>query len=152
MKTPALRLSNKDLRDIRCGYLYDNGKLVLVHETKHPKAGTVEWVTIHETGISCAFKGRIILSRSGTVRLVLQSVRVSASDISVSNGSENTQRQGIAIGNISLQVGPEGYNDYIYIPMIAGLAGDWTYQPESTWTELEYPTRWAGYTVANATI
>jgi hypothetical protein len=70
----------------------------------------------------------------------------------VSNGSENTQRQGIAIGNISLQVGPEGYNDYIYIPMIAGLAGDWTYQPESTWTELEYPTRWAGYTVANATI
>lgn len=141
-------IPERTLKTVRCGYLYANGKLVLVHETKHDKAGSVEWVTIHDTAISCAFTGRIVLQRSGTVRIVIQSKRVEAHDLSISNGSDNTRARGLALGHVSLQVGPQSYNDYVYIPLVDGLAGDWTYQPANSWAALETPTRWAGYAVA----
>jgi hypothetical protein len=147
-KTSRLRLSEKLLKDVRCGYLYANGKLVLVHETAHPKAGTVEWATIHDTGIGCAFTGRIVLHRTGPVRLTLTALRVQATAPAVEHGSENTKRRNIAVGSIALTLGPQCYQDAVYIQIIDGLASDWCYQPELVWTEQETPSRWAGYNVA----
>lgn len=150
MKAPTarLKLSDKLLRNVRCGYLYANGKLVLVHEDRHPKAGTVEWVTIHETPVHCSFTGRIVLHRCGPVRLVLQALRLDVHEPSVDGGSENTRRRNLAIGHVTVTLGPETYTDALFIPIVDGLSSDFCYQPENVWTDLEVPTRWAGYEVS----
>jgi hypothetical protein len=51
--TKPFHLPETTLKTVRTGYLYANGKLVLCHETRHAKAGKVEWVTLHDTPIFC---------------------------------------------------------------------------------------------------
>jgi hypothetical protein len=145
----SFKVAESILKTVRAGYLYSNGKLVLVHEESHPKAGTVEWVTIHDTTIGCEFHGRIVLHRRGVVRLTLQALRVHATETSVENGSENTRKRNLAIGHVSLTLGPSAYTDAVYIPIVDGLSGDWTYQPDQAWVERSEPSGmwWAGYRV-----
>jgi hypothetical protein len=144
-----MKLTNKQLRDVRVGYLYDNGKLVLVHEESHKKAGQVEWVTIHDTGLRLDFEGRLIFHHRGTVRLLniasTEHTAIRARAPSLEHGSENTKARGIAYGYVTVIVGPDQYHDSIHFSLSELVSGDFTLQPENKWVEPE--GRWAGYPI-----
>lgn len=142
------RIPEKTLKTVRCGYLYHNGRLVLVHEEKHAKAGRVEWVTVHQTDIRCNFPGRLILSH-GAIRLAILATGIEAKEPDISHGSDNTKARAIKVGYVSLLVGPRQYDDRAYIPMIDGLSGDWQLQPHNAWLEPESPYRWGGMPVVD---
>ena len=57
-----LKVKKNEMKTCRCAYLYEDGHLVLCHEKQDKDAGKVEWVTMYEdVGISCQFKGRLII-------------------------------------------------------------------------------------------
>ena len=146
---PKLKLSDKFLSDVSVGYLYANGKLVLVHKSTHKQAGTVAWVTVHDTETTCAFDGRIVLHQRGVIRLALQAVRIRAKECSIERGSENTKERGIAVGYVSIQIGPEEYYDSVHFNTFDQLlSSDFTYQPKNAWIEAEYAGSWGEYRIA----
>jgi hypothetical protein len=141
-----MKLSDKILKDVRCGYLYSTGQLVLVHEGRHAQAGSVEWATIHDTGIKCRFTGRIIL-QDGAIRLALAALEVAAQENSVEHGSENTRKRNLAIGHVGFRLGPQYYKDNIYITTIDGLSSQVTYQPNVSDVFASDASTWADYRV-----
>jgi hypothetical protein len=146
-----MKLPQKILRTVRRGYLYGNGKLVLVHSEQHAKAGTVEYCSIHDaSSIARHITGRIVLHNCGAVRLVMNAVRIRAALPTLAGGSPNTQRHGIPYGYVSLTFGPDEYNDTVSFHLFTDLVcGDFTYQPDSDWCEQTSAERWAGYPIAN---
>ena len=129
-----MKLTKAMLEHYRCAYLYANGKLVIWHSQEHAKAGKVEWVTIHDSGIKCSFPGRIVLHRRGTLRLIAQANHVQAKEPSASNGSESTRAKGLSVGYIRVQLG-KAYTDDLYINLLDCLSGDFTVQDGNTWKE-----------------
>ena len=62
-----------------------------------------------------------------------------------------SKKAGIAVGYVTLQIGPMPYQDSIHFSLFENfLSSDFTYQPETVWTDQEYAGTWGGYTVANA--
>lgn len=130
-----MKLNKVMLEHFRCAYLYANGKLVIWHSQEHKKAGRVDWITIHDSGIKCAFAGRIVIHRRGTLRLVAQASRIQAKEPSIENGSESTRAKGLSVGYVSLMLGCASYIDDVYIPILDCLSGDFTVQDSNVWTE-----------------
>lgn len=144
-----MKLSEKLLKTVEHGYLYANGKLVLIHRQSHKQAGSVEWVTIHDASdIRRTFGGRLVLHNRGAVRLIAAARSVRAQPPALEHGSENTKRLGIAYGYVSVALAADEYSDTVHFPVFANLvSGDFTPQPENDWTEQETPQWWASYRV-----
>ena len=129
-----MKLTKTMLEHFRCAYLYANGKVVIWHTQDHKNAGSVEWVTIHDSGIKCSFQGRIVLHRRGTLRLVAQASFVKAKEPCYESGSEATKKLGISVGYVDLAIGDE-YTDHVHINVIDCLCSDFTVQHANVWTE-----------------
>lgn len=145
-----MKLAERLWKTVQLGYLYGNGKLVLVHRENHKEAGTVEWCTIHDaSSIKRAFTGRLVLHNRGTVRLVLTARRIKAQAPALEHGSPNCKRLAVPYGYVSLQFGADEYYDSVSYPVFTNLVGgDFTVQPDNDWAEPS-TYRWAGYRIAN---
>jgi hypothetical protein len=122
------------MKKLTCAYLYADGHAVLVYEKNDKDAGDIRFVEIHEkyTDARLSFEGRIIFSRGemAMLKLARKAARIEAKAPSVKNGSEKTQRLGIALGYLTIDFGG-GYDDSLYCYSMPDLiSGQWTYQPE----------------------
>lgn len=149
-KAPITRIPERTLRDVRTGYLYSTGDIVLIHELRHPKLGNQEYATFHRFQGQTSFAGRIVLHSAGLVRLMLASVRVDAHAPRHDGGSPATREKGISVGSVAFQNGPRTYQDIVYVYELPGLlSGSVTVQPENTWTPLDpYATQWGSTPIA----
>jgi hypothetical protein len=145
-----MKLSERLLKTVQTGYIYGNGKLVLVHREDHKEAGTVEWCTIHDASkIKRSFQGRLVLHNRGTVRLVLSALAIRAAAPALEHGSPNCKKLGVPYGYVSLQFGADEYYDSVSYPVFINLVGgDFTVQPEADWQEPS-TYRWGSYRIAN---
>lgn len=146
-----MKLAESFFKHAAIGYLYANGKLVIVHRQPHKHADTVEWITIHDaSSINRHFTGRIVLHNRGVVRLMTLARRVRAQTPKVEHGSTNTQRLGIPYGYVSVALGAgDEYSDSVHFGLFETLMGsDLTYQPEKDWIDPENPERWGGTRIA----
>ena len=115
-----------------CGYIYADGHVVILHRERHPKAGEVEWVEIFEKiDTHCAFEGRIVFHNLGyerKFRLACEAYTLRATVPSVSNGSDNTKKLGIAVGNFAIEF--KDGADLLWSTMPGVLSDGITYQPD----------------------
>lgn len=150
MMTPTTKITARQLADVRHGYLYATGDLVLIHEMHTPKLGRQEYVTRHRYAGQCHFKGRVVLHGRGEVRLALASARVAAEMPALSHGSDNTKAKGQPVGYVGFDMGKGGtYRDTVTIYELPGmLSGGVTVQDDDTWVEPENPWRWGDLHVA----
>jgi hypothetical protein len=145
-----VKISEKILKSASIGYLYGNGKLVIIHRQPHKQAGEVQWASIHDASdVKRDFTGRLVLHSRGLVRLMLAARCVRAQVPTLENGSENTRRLGIPYGYVSVSLGEDSYSDAVHFALFTNfISCDLTYQPENEWTEQDNAERWAGYRVA----
>lgn len=121
-----------------CAYLYADGHAVILYEQKVKLGGasqTVEYAVIHEqwTKASLSFKGRLCFSRYGSAAMLdlcKRAVSIKACPPSTENGSENTRKLGLAIGNLSFDFADGSYLYFNYMPDL--ISGQFTYQPDHT--------------------
>ena len=117
-----------------CGYIYEDGHAVVVHQENHSKAGHVEWVEVYEKIPGhCSFKGRIVFHHmhyDRLFRMAMEAQNIRCSTASTENGSENTKKLGLRIGNLSLEFKDGGNLYWTLLPDI--LSNGITYQPEFT--------------------
>jgi hypothetical protein len=141
------KVTQVTLRDVRYGYLYDTGDLVLVHEVHTPKLGKQEYVTLHRYAGRCEFKGRIVLHTRGAVRLALYASAIRAEEPNVASGSNNTRDKNQKVGYVTFHLSKDGkgwYSDTVTLYELPGLlSGDVTVQPNSAWeAPEEYSSKW----------
>ena len=130
-----------------CSYLYADGHAVICYE-QTVKVGksiqTLEYVVIHEkwTDAHLSFKGRLCFSRYSCALLTLakRASHIRASIPSTENGSDNTRRLGIAVGNLSFEF-PNGQSLY-WNSMPAVISDQFTYQPDHVDAFNADATRW----------
>lgn len=138
------KITESTLKDVRYGYLYSTGDMVLIHEIRAKHLGNQSYVTLHKYTGRCEFKGRIILSSAGVVRLAMQAVAISAKAPDVSNGSDLSKAKGQAIGHVGFQLGKRYYHDTVTLYELPRLiSSDVTVQEDMDWTEpAQYSERW----------
>lgn len=118
-----------------CAYLYADGHAVILFEQDVKIGGkttTVEYAVIHEkwTEASLAFDGRLCFSRYGSAAmmdLAKRATRIKATVPSVENGSENSRKLGVAIGNLSFDFANNSYLSFLDTSIISG---QYRYQPD----------------------
>lgn len=117
----------------KTAYLYSDGHAIVLHEDNHPKAGRVEWAEAYEKlGPECRFAGRIIfhnINWYGTFALAARSAQVSATAPGVEHGSDNTKRQGIAVGNFSIRLEKDERSALHWLIFPEFISSDITLQP-----------------------
>ena len=102
-----MKLKKSEIKTCKVAYLYNDGHMVLVHEKRDKDAGKVEWCTIYENiGIKCRFDkpGRLIIDPA-VIPFVSHASVVCVSPGSVSRGSDNTKKRGIAVETIEFRNG-----------------------------------------------
>src|SRR5215831_4050565 len=91
-----------------CAYLHSDGHAVIIHQERHPKAGSIQWAEIIEKiDAKCRFTGRIVFHnpyRDHRFRLCLNG----ASEIRASlpcheNGSDRTREMGLTICSFTIE-------------------------------------------------
>jgi prepilin-type processing-associated H-X9-DG protein len=152
-----MKFPRKLLKTARVMYLYADGHASVVHERRDPKAGNIEWVTLHErlpvqvlSGFSSAAAktaGRLIINREA-IPLILSAQRVHWYAPEPRHGSDKSKALGLAIGIIGLNFG-SGYMHMYTIPDI--LCGDITIQTDTseTWSEVKEDRRWGSMNVSD---
>ena len=148
-------IPKKLLKTARTAYVYSDGHAVLVHEERHPKAGPIEWVTLHESigleRISFEQDGRLILSLFDAAPALAmlekcKGIRCRAADLD--HGSDRSKRLGVAVGYVSLDFG-HGYVSFPTMPdLISGPLFFQAGHPEA-WADVEHASHWADYRVAS---
>ena len=101
-----MKIKASEIKTCRTAYLYHDGHMVLIHEKRDKDAGSVEWATIYENAnIDTVFNpGRLII-KPEALPFILQASRITVSEQSVSQGSDNTRKLGIAVETIGLYNG-----------------------------------------------
>lgn len=122
----------KLLKTAHCGYIYADGHAVILHESKHPQAGTVQWVEIFEKlDTHCNFEGRIVFHHphyDRKLRLALEAYALRVSKPSLENGSENTRHLGLRIGTFTVEFKDGAHLWWNLMPDV--LSDGLTYQPD----------------------
>lgn len=142
-------ITAKLLKTVSSAYLYADGHMILCHEEKHAKAGTVRYVTMHESaGVKAAFpvvnrnnpaecehgSGRLIIYHRSGLAMLLKAEHARPTVASVEYGSENTRNKQIAVSTLALDFGA----GEAFITLMPDLiSGEFQYQPETgeTWAE-----------------
>ena len=101
-----MKIKPSEIKTCRTAYLYHDGHMVLIHEKRDKDAGSVEWATIYENiGIDVNFEpGRLIINPA-VLPFLLKAKRVTVSNPSEKNGSDNTRKRGIEVETIGLYNG-----------------------------------------------
>lgn len=144
-----MKVKKSELKTCKCAYLYADGHMVLKHEKNDPDAGTISWVTIYEhTGVKSYFSdGRLIVD-AGALPFLLHASAVECKAATIKGGSDNTRRENIAVGSVTLRNGLE-YSGLTISTFPGLISCDFTYQPETpeTFEEIKEAYSWCGYNV-----
>lgn len=132
-------------------YLYADGHAAIIHKEIHPRAGSLYYVTLHETlGVKCCFPtGRVLVSwlyGPAVLGMLRFCKRIAATEASALNGSEKTRNDLIEVGSIRLDFG-QGFVTFNTFPNM--ISETLTYQPNTseTWDDVSEARRWGEYTV-----
>lgn len=145
-----LKVKRSEIKTCNCAYLYEDGHLVMVHRKKDRDAGDVQWVTVYENvGIVCQFEGRLIIDPSA-LPFILMSKRITASEPSVTSGSDNTKRLNIKTGSIILYNGID-HRGWIISTMPDLITSDVRLQSDSaeTFDEVKEISTWCIHSIKN---
>lgn len=97
----------ESMKKLTATYLYADGHAVCCYEKTDRDAGEIRYCEVHEqfTKAHCGFVGRIVIGRwqEGLSNLMKGALKINVSAPSTELGSENTRKQGIAVGNLSVQ-------------------------------------------------
>lgn len=152
-----MKFPSKLLKTARVMYLYADGHASVVHERRDPKAGNIEWVTLHErlpvqvlsgfSGAGAKTTGRLIINREA-IPLILSSQRIHWYAPEPRHGSDKSKAIGLSVGIIGLNFG-SGYMHMYTIPDV--LCGDITIQAgtSETWAEVKADRRWGSMNVSD---
>lgn len=138
----------KTIKKLKCAYLYEDGHAVLCWEKKDNDAGEVEWVELHEKFCDAQmnFKGRLVIHNPPAyLKLAKMAKQINASEASLQNGSENTKKRSIQVGNVSFVLGEHWFSDAISFTLMPELiSSPFTYQPETVekWEDVKDGFHW----------
>lgn len=129
---PVFRAEKKDDR-LFAAFVHSDGHVVTVFERYLPDLDTeVKYAKVAEGLISTSCKGRIAFT---SPEILVTAIAAGAKGVrvvpnSIAQGSQNTQRQGIAIGRIEFTGGDWGKDRQLCWHSIEGMNPGWTEQGE----------------------
>lgn len=141
--------------EIHCAYLYADGHAVIVYKKQDRLAGEIHFAElIEQWGPACHFDGRIVWHDSmlEAFKLAQRAKHITAKEASVKNGSENTQKRGLAVGSLSIVMGQHWYSNALHWSSFPDLiSSGWTYQPQMSekWEDVKGNYHWGNERVAN---
>jgi len=99
-------IAKKYIRDFWCGYIYQDGTCVIIHEEKIRGSIEVEYATIHLGAFNVhRGLGRLVVHSKEAFALLCASRWVGWQEASLANGSELTKQNDINVGNVYVDFG-----------------------------------------------
>lgn len=151
------KIHKRHLKTARVGFIYPDGHAVIIHEKSNSKAGTIEWVTIHEAVTNSLFsEGRVIMN-SASLPLLRMANTIDARPATQGSGSLKTDELGIVVGSVQLHL--DGAPRPLILSTLPGtLASDVEYQTsnmfgdpsalQQKFEDVSEAIEWSGYRIA----
>ena len=113
----------------KCGYLYGSDLILILERFDNKYQQKIETVEIYKNFITNSLEGRTVIHEPQNL-LIMQGARIEIKEPSVKNGSEATQKDGIAIGYLMITPPAANYSRYVFYSY-PNLWAFWTNQPDN---------------------